>query len=204
MTQSRRYLLIYALADAALVVSSDYKKGGTWTGAAEQLDKLRLVPVYVRSNGETGKGLDGLRHKGALLWPNPETPGALAEMLLTEILLTEVSSKKPASLQKELLFSIHEDSTSYEIPRKLSPVNGAFPPLTVELPPAPAEQLFAKVPELIGEMKTPRTEAEVAADLRISKSQAKEWLHRLVKEGVLEKLSRPVRYKIKSQRSLLE
>jgi DNA processing protein len=53
-------------------------------------------------------------------------------------------------------------------------------------------------------MKTPRTEAEVAADLRILKSQAKEWLHRLVKEGVLEKLSRPVRYKIKSQRSLLE
>jgi DNA processing protein len=52
----QRNKLIYVLADAALVVSSDYEKGGTWAGAVEQLDKLRLVPVYVRSNRETGKG----------------------------------------------------------------------------------------------------------------------------------------------------
>ena len=72
----QRNKLIYALADAALVVSSDYEKGGTWAGAVEQLEKLRLVPVYVRSNGETGKGLEALRRKGALPWPNPETSGS--------------------------------------------------------------------------------------------------------------------------------
>ena len=44
----------------------DYKKGGTWTGAIEQLDKLRLVPIYVRSDGDGGKGLDALRERGAL------------------------------------------------------------------------------------------------------------------------------------------
>ena len=44
----QRNKLIYALADAALVVSSDYEKGGTWAGAVEQLEKLQLVPVYVR------------------------------------------------------------------------------------------------------------------------------------------------------------
>jgi predicted ArsR family transcriptional regulator len=44
----------------------------------------------------------------------------------------------------------------------------------------------------------------VAADLQVSKSQAKEWLQRLVKEGVMEKHTRPVRYGLKSQRSLLE
>ena len=93
----QRNKLIYALADAALVVNSDYKKGGTWAGAVEQLEKLRLVPVYVRSNGEIDKGLDALRRKGALPWPNPETPEALAEVLLTEL-----SSKKPAPLQSEL------------------------------------------------------------------------------------------------------
>lgn len=30
--------MIYAFADAALVVTSDFEKGGTWTGAIEQLD----------------------------------------------------------------------------------------------------------------------------------------------------------------------
>ena len=68
----QRNKLIYALADAALVVNADLQKGGTWAGASEQLDKLHLVPVYVRSTGELGKGLEALRKKGALPWPNPE------------------------------------------------------------------------------------------------------------------------------------
>jgi predicted Rossmann fold nucleotide-binding protein DprA/Smf involved in DNA uptake len=68
----QRNKLIYALADAALVVNSDLNKGGTWAGAVEQLDKLRLVPVFVRATGELGKGLPALMEKGAVAWPNPE------------------------------------------------------------------------------------------------------------------------------------
>jgi predicted Rossmann fold nucleotide-binding protein DprA/Smf involved in DNA uptake len=68
----QRNKLIYALADASLVVSSDLNKGGTWTGAVEQLDKLKFVPVYVRSTGEPSVGLEALRAKGAIPWPNPE------------------------------------------------------------------------------------------------------------------------------------
>lgn len=68
----QRNKLIYALADASLVVSSDLNKGGTWTGAVEQLDKLKFVPLYVRSTGESSPGLDALLRKGALPWPNPQ------------------------------------------------------------------------------------------------------------------------------------
>ena len=67
----QRNKLIYAMADAALVVNSDLNKGGTWAGAVEQLDKLRFAPVYVRSTGERGPALDALIGKGALPWPNP-------------------------------------------------------------------------------------------------------------------------------------
>jgi len=77
----QRNKLIYALADAALVVNSDYQKGGTWTGAVEQLNKFRCVPVYVRVNGDMGAGLQGLRKRGAFPWPNPETPEALESLL---------------------------------------------------------------------------------------------------------------------------
>lgn len=68
----QRNKLIYALADASLVVSSDVGKGGTWAGAVEQLGRLRLVPVYVRSTGDPSPGLDALLEKGALAWPNPD------------------------------------------------------------------------------------------------------------------------------------
>jgi DNA processing protein len=68
----QRNKLVYALADASLVVSSDLNKGGTWAGAIEQLDKLKCVPVYIRSTGESSPGLDALRKKGAIPWPNPQ------------------------------------------------------------------------------------------------------------------------------------
>jgi predicted Rossmann fold nucleotide-binding protein DprA/Smf involved in DNA uptake len=67
----RRNKLIYALADAALVVNADFGKGGTWAGASEQLEKLHLVPVYVRATGDAGNGLTALRTKGAVPWPEP-------------------------------------------------------------------------------------------------------------------------------------
>lgn len=72
----QRNKLIYALADTSLVVSSDFNKGGTWAGAIEQLDKLKFVPVYVRSTGGSSSGLDALRSKGASLWPNPQDADA--------------------------------------------------------------------------------------------------------------------------------
>ena len=77
----QRNKLIYALADAALVVSAEFKKGGTWAGAVEQLDRHRFVSVYVRATGETGTGLDGLLEHGAKPWPSPDHAAALCSLL---------------------------------------------------------------------------------------------------------------------------
>ena len=73
----QRNKLIYALADASLVVSSDFNKGGTWAGATEQLEKLRFLPVFVRSPSGGSEGLEALQRKGALPWPNPHDVEAL-------------------------------------------------------------------------------------------------------------------------------
>jgi len=100
----QRNKLIYALADAALVVSSDCGKGGTWTGAVEQLEKLKFVPVYVRSGAETGKGLEALRGKGALVWPEPDTAEGFEEALAIR-----VSPGNSVPQQTELLFMACED-----------------------------------------------------------------------------------------------
>ncbi len=55
-----RNKLIYALADAALVVSSTKGEGGTWAGATEQLQCLRFCPVHVLSDPRGGPGLAAL------------------------------------------------------------------------------------------------------------------------------------------------
>jgi len=73
----QRNKLVYALADASLVVNADLQKGGTWAGAIEQLEKFRFVPVYVRSTGERSIGLDALQKKGAIPWPNPQDADSL-------------------------------------------------------------------------------------------------------------------------------
>lgn len=76
----QRNKAVYALAVAALVVSADFERGGTWAGAVEQLNKLHLAPVYVRrAAGE--KALDALCRKGALAWPDPADAAALQAAL---------------------------------------------------------------------------------------------------------------------------
>lgn len=67
----QRNKLIYAFADAGLVVNADHNKGGTWNGAMEQLTKHMSIPMYVRSTGEASYALNELRLKGAYDWPNP-------------------------------------------------------------------------------------------------------------------------------------
>jgi DNA processing protein len=188
----QRNKLIYALADAALVVSSDYEKGGTWAGAVEQLDKLRFVPVYVRSNGETEKGLEALRRKGALRWPDSMTSEILTETLAT----TPPSADTQIAAQRSLLFNEPSDSeekstagqSKHTVPEASTSGSGVADA-------SPADELFAKVRELLTRMDTAKTEGKVAEELRVSKGQAKEWLHRLVGEGVLERLSKPIRYR---------
>ena len=79
----QRNKLVYALADAGLVVASDYKKGGTWEGAVEQLDKIRRapIPIYTRATGDVSKGLQELLRKGAIEWPNPQSADEFCQAL---------------------------------------------------------------------------------------------------------------------------
>jgi predicted Rossmann fold nucleotide-binding protein DprA/Smf involved in DNA uptake len=81
----QRNKLIYALADAALVVQADHEKGGTWAGAIEQLDKLHLVPVYTLPNAQQDIALESLRNKGALTWPNPTTAEKFRETITAKL-----------------------------------------------------------------------------------------------------------------------
>ena len=148
----QRNKLIYALADAALVVNADDRRGGTWAGANEQLTKLNLVPVYVRAGGgDAAKGLVELQKLGARPWPSPKTAQELEDILAAPS-VAPPPAPKPVVLQEPL-------------------------PTTHRLP---ADELFAKVTDLLGQMDGLKTTDRVAKELQIPKTLADTWLKRFV------------------------
>ena len=185
----QRNKLIYALADAVLVVSAEFEKGGTWAGAVEQLDRHRFVSVYVRATGEPGKGLDALLARGARRWVETDDPETL------DVLLDARPEAAPAS---DLAGLVHES------PSDENRANDDQPGGTTTAPTVgpsldggfkPAEELLASARTLLPRyLDEPRTEADVAEALDVRKGQARLWLKKLVADGAIEKVSTPARY----------
>ena len=193
----RRNKLIYALADAALVANTDYRKGGTWAGAVEQLDRLKLVPVYVRS--DSGRGLQALINKGARRWPNPQTP----EEFWEKIAQTSHPSSSAAS-QPQLPAETDSGRVERDAMRQDLKETHDEPAVREDIPETPADRLFATVAGLVIEVTTPtpKSSAEIKSALGVSKRQTDAWLKRLVDEHKLEKQRRPVRFQPTTQEIL--
>jgi predicted Rossmann fold nucleotide-binding protein DprA/Smf involved in DNA uptake len=189
----QRNKVIYALADAGLVVTSDFEKGGTWTGAIEQLERFHFVPVFVRNGNNAGRGNAALIHHGGRPWPNPENAAEMGRMLSAAM---ESVAAEPK--QEALSFTLREQPAAYAgslKPVEPSNVIGETPQVNS----SPTEELFKTVREILRRELgvASLTEAEIMTLLDITKSQAKEWLARLVKDGMVEKVKKikPVQYR---------
>lgn len=78
-----RNKVIYALGDAALVVSTADGTGGTWAGATEAL-KSGLAPVFVRAGSGVPAGNQRLIDRGAHAFPGT-APASLSREDLEEL-----------------------------------------------------------------------------------------------------------------------
>jgi DNA processing protein len=215
-----RNKLIYALSDAALVVSSAKGEGGTWAGATEQLQSLRFCPVHVFSDPLGGPGLAALAAIGAHPWPEPTSAEALYALLLG----TEQSSAASVIAQEQvqqgsLLDSVppepaqpsQEDCSETNNLRDNDAVLVSSPQPTAEsiaatlfhesAPPvepqaqSPAAALAAFVDELLLScLHEPHSIDELAVRLDVSKTDARRWCLRLVEQGRARKIAKPVRY----------
>jgi DNA processing protein len=220
----QRNKVIYALADASLVVNADIHKGGTWAGAVEQLEKFRFVPVYVRSTGEGSAALDALQKKGALPWPNPQEVDSFDAVLdvtprsamppeqvgfslsngeSPQTARTVPQTEDESQLQSDAEPIGHEDTQPHEDSSSLekddSPENHEADELR-EVAAKPAEILFSAAREAIPRvLSRPMNDSEVAEALGLTRVQAKAWLQRLVDEGVLEK-KKASAYSVKQRR----
>lgn len=175
----QRNKLIYALADAALVVSSDLGKGGTWAGATEQLDKLHFVPVFVRQSGDRSDGLDALRRQGAMAWPEPNDVDAFVDIFRRGI-ENEAAAINPSVTQ----------DVSAEVPglQGGTAATGNETRVADTQDDLPADRLWNAVRSLVSALLTkPHGETAVADALGVSRAQARAWLARLAAEGVVNK-----------------
>lgn len=196
----QRNKLIYAFADAALVVNSDFNKGGTWAGAVEQLEKLHMVPIFVRTTGSASKGLEALHRKGALPWPNPDDCDGLdavfgvampaAESTATQNQLFAPAPEAPAASE-----------SSYAMAAPVAPPmvkEPSVPPKGDEVTQSPAEELFAVVCRAMPRiLVVPRKESEIAAELNVTPTQARDWLRRMIESGVVEKTAKKGLYQLR-------
>lgn len=210
----QRNKLIYALADAALVIESDASKGGTRAGALEQLNKLHYVPVYVRSTGRASPGLDALRKQGAVDWPNPDSAEAFTDLLAGSAttapvadLLRPVGTATPLGMQPpgdiEPSASQHgagpsvgdqknDGLTHVDKPVEPADASGVADGMGI----APADRVFASVRDTALEvLATTMSAKEFASTLNVSPGQAKAWLDRLVAEGAISKQRKPAGYR---------
>ncbi|MFM0042531.1 DNA-processing protein DprA [Paraburkholderia sediminicola] len=225
----QRNKLIYALSDAALVVNSNINKGGTWAGAVEQLDKFKFVPIFVRSDGEFSEGLDALQRRGASPWPNPQNAESLLDLLAAlptrahaseQADLIAAPSSEPSARSAETVpiegdmlpaeaTSLPTESMSTESVQDtpeishITEITADAPPVGCSSKKVPADQLWATAQSLLEQILTsPMKEGDISDALGISATQTKEWLKRLLDEGVIERKERPVTYVLRSGRLL--
>ena len=204
----RRNRFIYALSDASLVVSSDLNKGGTWAGAVEQLDKLKLVTVFVRSTGPRSAGLDALIDRGARPWPDPGNVDELEAVLRESP--TSVEGTQPglpfSAADADLNLPGSEDTGWITFDTKRSGRGGTTTEAAASSSPVEsgrghtksddnrtarlADQLLETVRDVVRTLlQSPMSVEDVAAALDVSNSQVDVWLRRLLAEGVIEQRS---------------
>jgi DNA processing protein len=165
----RRNRLIYALAESAVVVASSVEKGGTRSGALENM-QAEWVPLHVRDDGSPGNR--ALISAGA----SPLPPH---EMNLQLVGLAH--HRRPSLLDIDQSVS------------EISPLRSPDPARSINA--LKSEDAFTLVWPLIAQhLSEPRSEREIADQLHLELTQARAWLKRGVAEGLAEVSSRPKRY----------
>jgi DNA processing protein len=206
----QRNKLVYGLSELALVEDSDLERGGTWTGAVEQLDHLRMVPIFTRGGLARSRGLEALERRGARQWPEPVTvDGFLAlinstpESPLAPVTLDlAFETNDQAIIQKPLTEQVARPNDHTDGARKaamknvaasvVTPTENLGPQVTESNP--FARELLSFVSTLLSKFEQPMTEAEIAQMLDVTPKQAKAWLARLVEQGTLVRKGKPARF----------
>ena len=196
-----RNKLIYALSDFALVVSADKEKGGTWTGAKEELKRREPRPVFVRLGNEVPEGNQALVKLGACPFPELPRGDDFRSLLENASLANMKRTPSQASLFKKPAMKPIADASIKEMRKPFEEQTEKEP--VVKAGEAPAEEsrsqtvYDAVLPVLLKAMHHWKTPEELTKELEVRKGQLDDWIKKAVKEGKAKKKTRPVRYRRK-------
>lgn len=197
-----RNKLIYAFADAALVVESGLETGGTWAGAMEQLRKYRFAPLYIRTSGPASPALEALQANGALPWPDPQGPEKFTALLDGEQKTQEAPIGLVVSQQILDLNRVGEPKSFAEptFPEEIG-VGEQHPTVPED---EEASYLDFKV-RLVALLKggIEINLAEISKELSVPRKKTGVWVKRLIEENLLHRKEKPVRFMLR-QRSLFD
>ena len=172
---------IYCLSEAAIVVHSGLK-GGTWTGANENLNK-QWVPLFVKENYSKDAGNITLLSNGA------------KKLDSNNFKLFDIDNINIRKLPTDDQFSI---SKVYEPQPDLKVKKTELELNEKEFQSIDSKSFYdffiIKLNLFLKEKE--RTSSELKEKFELTASQLKEWLLRAEKEKIIKKISKPVRYKL--------
>jgi len=202
---------IYCLADAAVVINATKDKGGTWSGAIENL-KHGWVPLWIKSNADRSSGNAALVDKGGHWLPEHSVSfGSLTRAATTP-------AAEPDSLFGAKPSSVSEPASPLvsEAGAQATPIVGTDEPrvgqsneqeLAAVHTPEPAPNLDLYECFLLkldaATRDGPATIETLLKELDLVKPQLNAWLKRGVLEKRVEKKAKPVSYNASRNSSLL-
>ncbi|SET87880.1 DNA-processing protein DprA [Oceanicella actignis] len=196
---------IYCLSDAAVVVNSAPDKGGTWSGATEDL-KSGWVPLWVQHKDDPASGNAALVQKGARWFPRDlpalsslwetvngrDTAPEETSLPLLQQSETEQAPSEAATPHKMAASAGSDDGTA-DAPPSTDPV------ATVDAEDSssePASEFYSLFLQCLRRLTddAPMNVEDIATRLELEKAQVNAWLKRGMTDGQIKKLSKPVRY----------
>jgi predicted Rossmann fold nucleotide-binding protein DprA/Smf involved in DNA uptake len=195
-TAMGRNKLIYAMSDYSTIVSAEYKKGGTWAGAEEELKRKKSLSVFVRVGKDAPQGNSKLLDLGAIPLPENSIDRNNFRQQLNDLAI-KLRENRPKEDQGLFDFQATQEVAPAEEPlptNELVNEKQAVGDSEVRAQECPSTIYQAVLPVILNKLDSPATAQELAETLDVSKTQLNTWLKKAVDENKIIKLSRPVRY----------
>ena len=176
---------IYALADYAVVVNSDYQEGGTWAGAEEELRREGGRPVFIRVGPDVPRGNTELLKMGGR-----PIPGSVLSKNLRDFLMQNAVGE-PMTLpeSRELITAPMDIGSKKKTPsyQREGQEAGAGKIAVCEAPYSPPTSVLEAVKPLIRKtLEKPKKLDDLAKALKVRKSQIQDWVKELIGAGLIE------------------
>ena len=202
---------IYCLSDAALVVHSDRKKGGTWEGAMRNLKK-NWVPLWVKRTADKNAGNAEIVSDGGKWAPENIDDVRLKALISTDSFVTRpIESMDQLSISEgEAHLSGYQAEQSADLenepPQEKTQAGYDVDGVGTGQDPGAPSQIgeIASYEHFVAKLKVlckdhPKTPEQLLDLLDLQKTELNVWLKQAVQDDKLKKLQRPVRYQWKTK-----